>query len=166
MLKPEDNILSWTKSPFSSEIQNEAKKAYEDWKAVISSELVDAFAVPLTFGTGGIRGKIGNGIGKMNLYTVGRAALGFISYLRDTKKDASIVIAYDSRRLSKEFAELSAGIAAKLGVKVYIFPKVTPTPFSLMRFVITKPVVELSSQLPTTHQNTMDSKLILLMEDN
>ncbi|XDD53148.1 phospho-sugar mutase [Leptospira sp. WS4.C2] len=128
MLKPEDNILSWTKSPFSSEIQNEAKKAYEDWKAGISSELVDAFAVPLTFGTGGIRGKIGNGIGKMNLYTVGRAALGFISYLKDTKKDASIVIAYDSRRLSKEFAELSAGIAAKLGVKVYIFPKVTPTP--------------------------------------
>lgn len=128
MLKPEDNILSWTKSPFSSEIQNEAKKAYEDWKAGISSELVDAFAVPLTFGTGGIRGKIGNGIGKMNLYTVGRAALGFISYLKDTKKDASIVIAYDSRRLSKEFAELSAGIAAKLGVMVYIFPKVTPTP--------------------------------------
>ncbi|TGM61314.1 phospho-sugar mutase [Leptospira vanthielii] len=128
MLKPEDNILSWTKSPFSSEIQNEAKKAYEDWQAGITSELVDAFAVPLTFGTGGIRGKIGNGIGKMNLYTVGRAALGFISYLRDTKKDASIVIAYDSRRFSKEFAELSAGIAAKLGVKVYIFPKVTPTP--------------------------------------
>ncbi|TGL87332.1 phospho-sugar mutase [Leptospira congkakensis] len=128
MLKPEDNILSWTKSPFSSEIQNEAKKAYEDWKAGISSELVDAYATPLSFGTGGIRGKIGNGIGKMNLYTVGRAALGFISYLRDTKKDASIVIAYDSRRLSKEFAELSAGIAAKLGVKVYIFPKVTPTP--------------------------------------
>ncbi|MBM9592091.1 phospho-sugar mutase [Leptospira sp. 201903075] len=128
MLKPEDHILSWTKSPFSSEIQNEAKKAYEDWQKGESSELVDAFAVPLTFGTGGIRGKIGNGIGKMNLYTVGRAALGFISYLRDTKKDASIVIAYDSRRLSKEFAELSAGIAAKLGVKVYIFPKVTPTP--------------------------------------
>ncbi|TGL40960.1 phospho-sugar mutase [Leptospira perdikensis] len=128
MLKPEDNILSWTKSPFSSEIQNEAKKAYEDWKAGISSELVDAYASPLSFGTGGIRGKIGNGIGKMNLYTVGRAALGFISYLRDTRKNASIVIAYDSRRLSKEFAELSAGIAAKLGVKVYIFPKVTPTP--------------------------------------
>ncbi|TGK87873.1 phospho-sugar mutase [Leptospira noumeaensis] len=128
MLKPEDNILSWTKSPFSSEIQNEAKKALEDWKAGIRSELVDAYSSPLTFGTGGIRGKIGNGIGKMNLYTVGRAALGFISYLRDTKKDASIVIAYDSRRLSKEFAELSAGIAAKLGVKVYIFPKVTPTP--------------------------------------
>ncbi|MCW7467959.1 phospho-sugar mutase [Leptospira kanakyensis] len=128
MLKPEDNILSWTKSPFSSEIQNEAKKAYEDWKAGISSELVDAYVSPLSFGTGGIRGKIGNGIGKMNLYTVGRAALGFISYLRDTRKNASIVIAYDSRRLSKEFAELSAGIAAKLGVKVYIFPKVTPTP--------------------------------------
>lgn len=128
MLKPEDNILSWTKSPFSSEIQNEAKKAYEDWQKGVSSELVDAYATPLTFGTGGIRGKIGNGIGKMNLYTVGRAALGFISYLRDTQKNAAIVIAYDSRRLSKEFAELSAGIAAKLGVKVFIFPKVTPTP--------------------------------------
>ncbi|MGE8722172.1 phospho-sugar mutase [Leptospira terpstrae] len=128
MLKPEDNILSWTKSPFSSEIQNEAKKAYEDWQKGVSSELVDAYATPLTFGTGGIRGKIGNGIGKMNIYTVGRAALGFISYLRDTQKNASIVIAYDSRRLSKEFAELSAGIAAKLGVRVFIFPKVTPTP--------------------------------------
>ncbi|MCG6145782.1 phospho-sugar mutase [Leptospira bandrabouensis] len=128
MLKPEDNILSWTKSPFSSEIQNEAKKAYEDWKEGKSSELVDSYAVPLTFGTGGIRGKIGNGIGKMNLYTVGRAALGFISYLRDTQKNPSIVIAYDSRRLSKEFAELSAGIGARLGVKVFIFPKVTPTP--------------------------------------
>ncbi|TGM57643.1 phospho-sugar mutase [Leptospira biflexa] len=128
MLKPEDNILSWTKSPFSTEIQSEAKKAYEDWQKGITSELVDSYAHPLSFGTGGIRGKIGYGIGKMNLYTVGRAALGFLSYLRDTKKSPSIVIAYDSRRMSKEFAELSAGIGATLGVKVYLFPKVTPTP--------------------------------------
>ncbi|TGM31031.1 phospho-sugar mutase [Leptospira biflexa] len=128
MLKPEDNILSWTKSPFSTEIQSEAKKAYEDWQKGITSELVDSYAHPLSFGTGGIRGKIGYGIGKMNLYTVGRAALGFLSYLRDTKKSPSIVIAYDSRRMSKEFAELSAEIGATLGVKVYLFPKVTPTP--------------------------------------
>lgn len=128
MLKPEDNILSWTKSPFSTEIQSEAKKAYEDWQKGITSELVDSYAHPLTFGTGGIRGKIGNGIGKMNLYTVGRAALGFLDYLKDTKENPSIVIAYDSRRLSKEFAELSAGIGATLGVTVHLFPKVTPTP--------------------------------------
>ncbi|TGM74695.1 phospho-sugar mutase [Leptospira bouyouniensis] len=128
MLKPEDNILSWTKSPFSAEIQSEAKKAYEDWQKGITSELVDSYAHALSFGTGGIRGKIGNGIGKMNLYTVGRAALGFLGYLKDTKENPSIVIAYDSRRFSKEFAELSASIGATLGVTVYLFPKVTPTP--------------------------------------
>ncbi len=128
MLKPEDYILSWTKSPFSPEIQSEAKIAYEEWKQGKTSELVDSYSIPLSFGTGGIRGKLGNGVGKLNSYTIGRAALGFLSYLAETKKNPSIVIAYDSRRMSKEFAEISAGIGAKLGVTVYIFPKVTPTP--------------------------------------
>lgn len=128
MLKPEDYILSWTKSPFSKEIQTEAEKAYEEWKLGKPSDLVDSYSIPISFGTGGIRGKLGNGIGKLNIYTVGRAALGFLSYLAETKKNPHIVIAYDSRRMSKEFAEISAGIGAKLGVRVHLFPKVTPTP--------------------------------------
>jgi phosphomannomutase len=128
MLKPEDHILSWTKSPFSLEIQSEANLASAELKKGISSPLTDAFAIPLEFGTGGIRGKIGNGVGRMNPYTVGRAALGFVRHLVRQNKKSSIVIAYDSRRMSKEFAQVSAGIAAKHGVKVRVFPTVTPTP--------------------------------------
>lgn len=128
MLKPEDHILSWTKSPFSSEIKSEAKLALDELKKGISSPLTDAFGIPLEFGTGGIRGKIGNGVGRMNLYTVGRAALGFVRHLVKQYKNPSIVIAYDSRRMSIEFASISAGIAARHGVKVKIFPTVTPTP--------------------------------------
>lgn len=128
MLKPEDHIQSWTKSPFSSEIKSEANLALVEFKKGISSPLTDAFSIPLEFGTGGIRGKIGNGVGRMNLYTVGRAALGFVRHLIKQNKNPSIVIAYDSRRMSKEFANISAGIAARHGVKVKIFPSVTPTP--------------------------------------
>ncbi|TGN17626.1 phospho-sugar mutase [Leptospira idonii] len=128
MLKPEDHIQSWTKSPFSPEITSEAKQALADFQANLSTPLTDAFSIPLEFGTGGIRGEIGNGVGKMNVYTVGRAALGFARHLKKTHKKPSIVIAYDSRRMSKEFAEVSAGIAAKQGIKVKIFPSVTPTP--------------------------------------
>jgi phosphoglucomutase/phosphomannomutase len=128
MLKPEDHIQSWTKSPFSSEIKSEANLALDEFKKGVSSPLTDAFGIPLEFGTGGIRGKIGNGVGRMNLYTVGRAALGFVRHLMKQNKNPSIVIAYDSRRMSKEFATISAGIAARHGVKVKIFPTVTPTP--------------------------------------
>ncbi|MDF3821297.1 phospho-sugar mutase [Leptospira sp. 96542] len=128
MLKPEDNILAWTKSPFSAEIKTQAENALKDWQMGTASPEADAFATPLSFGTGGIRGKIGNGIGRMNLYTVGRAALGFLSYLKETSKNPEIVIAYDSRRMSVAFAETSAGIAAKLGIKVHLFTNVAPTP--------------------------------------
>ncbi|MDZ4727952.1 MAG: phospho-sugar mutase [Leptospira sp.] len=128
MLKPEDHIQSWTKSPFSLEIISEANLALDAYKNGTTSPLTDAYSVPLEFGTGGIRGKIGNGIGQMNVYTVGRAALGFVRHLAKKNKNASLIIAYDSRRMSKEFANVSAGIAAKHGLKVKVFPTVTPTP--------------------------------------
>ncbi len=128
MMKPEDHILSWTKSPFSSEIKSEANLALEEFKKGITTPNTDAFSIPLEFGTGGIRGKIGNGVGRMNLYTVGRAALGFVRHLLKQSKNPSMVIAYDSRRMSKEFASVSAGIAARHGIQVRIFPTVTPTP--------------------------------------
>ncbi|MBM9578676.1 phospho-sugar mutase [Leptospira sp. 201903070] len=128
MNHPESSILSWTKDPFSAIARKEASSALEKFKKGESGLEVEAFSVPLEFGTGGMRGRLGNGIGRMNEYTVGRAALGFISYLAKKNKKASIVIAYDSRRRSQEFAEVTAGIAASLGVKVVLFKEVTPTP--------------------------------------
>ncbi|WP_061243710.1 phospho-sugar mutase [Leptospira interrogans] len=124
----ESFILPWTQEPFPNTVRKEANLALEKFSRGESGPEVEAFSIPLEFGTGGMRGKLGNGIGRMNEFTVGRAALGFISYLSKKNKKASIVIAYDSRRRSKEFAEVTAGIAAYLGVKVILFKEVTPTP--------------------------------------
>lgn len=126
-MKPEDLILAWTKPPFSEPVQKEAEAALSAFRNGETSALTDAFSLPLEFGTGGIRGKMGSGVGRMNEFTVGRAALGFARHLAQKKK-AKIVIAYDSRHRSKEFAEVTAGIFAGLGISVKIFPKVTPTP--------------------------------------
>ncbi|TGL69087.1 phospho-sugar mutase [Leptospira kmetyi] len=128
MNHPESFIQSWTQEPFPSSVREEANFALKKFSQGESGADVEAFSIPLEFGTGGMRGRLGNGIGRMNEFTVGRAALGFVSYLSGKNKKASIVIAYDSRRRSKEFAEVTAGIAASLGVKVILFNEVTPTP--------------------------------------
>ncbi|MCC5813907.1 MAG: phospho-sugar mutase [Leptospira sp.] len=121
-------IQPWTKKPFPPSIQKEAENALRYFQKGNSHDLVDAYAYPLEFGTGGIRGKLGNGIGRMNEYTVGRAALGFSRYLVKKSKKPILVIAYDSREKSKKFCEVTAGIAASLGIQVYYFPEVAPTP--------------------------------------
>ncbi len=121
-------ILPWTQSPFPLKIQEEARRALEDFRSKSFTELTESYSVPLEFGTGGIRGKLGNGIGRMNEYTVGRAALGFSRYLVKKSKKPILVIAYDSRHMSRKFCEITAGIAARLGIQVYHFPEVTPTP--------------------------------------
>ncbi|MCZ8239685.1 MAG: phospho-sugar mutase [Leptospiraceae bacterium] len=127
-MNAKDLITSWTQEPFSPSIQSEAKIALEEFNSNKPSDLVEAYSIPLEFGTGGIRGKMGNGIGRMNAFTVGRAALGFSQYLIKKTKKPILVIAYDSRNNSKEFCEITAGIAAGLGIKVYFFPEVAPTP--------------------------------------
>jgi phosphoglucomutase len=127
-LSLKDMILSWTTEPFSKEIQSEAKAVLEAFEKGESSKEIEAYTIPLEFGTGGIRGVLGNGIGRMNEYTVGRAALGLSRFISQKYKKSKIVIAYDSRRKSKLFAEVTAGIAASHGIQVKVFPIVTPTP--------------------------------------
>jgi phosphomannomutase len=127
-MNQEEYILSWTKPPFSAEIQQDAERVLEEFKKGEKNADIEGYTVPLEFGTGGIRGIIGNGLGRMNVYTVGRVALGFFSYLKTKSKKPLVVISYDPRRMSTEFAEVSAGIAASLGIKVKLFSKVAPTP--------------------------------------
>lgn len=128
ILSKEDLIKSWTTTPFSDSIRKDAESVLKKFQSGESDMEVEAYTIPLEFGTGGIRGVIGNGIGRMNEYTVGRAALGFCRYLKSKSKKPMIVIAHDSRRKSREFAEVTAGVAATLGIKVKLFPIVTPTP--------------------------------------
>lgn len=90
--------------------------------------LEDCFYKDLSFGTAGLRGILGLGTNRMNIYTVGRATQGFAQYIKANFKNPSVVIAYDSRIMSKEFSELSAGIMAANNIKVYLFDKLSPTP--------------------------------------
>lgn len=93
--------------------------------------LIDAFYKDLEFGTGGIRGIMGAGSNRMNRYTVGNAAQGLANYLiKQYGKDADmkVVIGYDCRHNSQNFANITAGIMAGNGIKVYLFEALRPTP--------------------------------------
>ncbi len=121
-------ILDWAGPAFPMEIREEAARTYNDYDRGKRTDEIDNYATELSFGTGGLRGTIGNGPGQMNQWTVGRATLGMCNYLKTRFSEPSIVIAHDSRRMSREFAVTTAGVAASLGFKVYLFSDVAPTP--------------------------------------
>jgi len=93
-------------------------------------ELEDRFYKDLEFGTGGLRGIIGAGSNRMNVYTVGKATQGLAEYLLNKyyDEDISVSIAYDSRNMSKEFAEFAALTLCANGIKVNLFESLRPTP--------------------------------------
>ena len=94
-------------------------------------EIEDRFYQDLSFGTAGLRGKVGAGTNRMNFLTVGKASQGVADYIVSKGKEAcekGVVIAHDPRHFSKEFSKLAAGIFAANGIKVYTFPDLRPTP--------------------------------------
>ncbi|NLM36445.1 MAG: phospho-sugar mutase, partial [Clostridiales bacterium] len=114
----------WVNSQFIDEKTKGELLAIKDEK-----EIEDRFYKDLEFGTGGLRGVIGAGSNRMNIYTVGKATQGFADYLRSKYgKEASVVIAHDSRNMSKEFAETAAAILSANEIKVYLFESLRPTP--------------------------------------
>ncbi|MCR5216538.1 MAG: phospho-sugar mutase [Lachnospiraceae bacterium] len=95
------------------------------------TELEERFYQNLSFGTAGLRGKVGVGTNRMNVYTVGRATQGIADYIAshgEEAKQKGVVIAHDPRHYSREFCELAAGILAANGIRVYTFPSLRPTP--------------------------------------
>ncbi len=92
------------------------------------NEIFESFYKDLEFGTAGLRGILGAGTNRMNIYTVGKASEGFAKYLKENFENPSIAIAYDSRINSELFAWVSARIMAKNGIKVYIYNELMPTP--------------------------------------
>lgn len=94
-------------------------------------EKEDAFYRNLEFGTGGMRGVVGPGTNRMNIYTIRKANEGFAKYLLGLGEDAKergVVIAYDCRHFSPEFAMESAKVMASHGIKAYVFESLRPTP--------------------------------------
>ena len=112
----------WLQNAKEKEILDELKSVAENPK-----EMEDRFYKALSFGTGGLRGIIGAGTNRMNVYTVGKATFGLAEYLLETGGN-SIAIAYDSRNKSAEFARLAAEIMSAKGIKAYLFSELTPTP--------------------------------------
>lgn len=97
-------------------------------KVTDKDDIYDRFYKELEFGTGGLRGVIGAGTNRMNVYTVGKATQGFANYINKKHSNATVAIGYDSRIKSDVFARTAAGIFAANGIKVYIFPELMPTP--------------------------------------
>lgn len=92
-------------------------------------EIEDRFYKDLEFGTGGLRGVIGNGTNRMNIYTVRKATQGLANFIKkENAADRGVAIAYDSRRMSPEFADEAALCLNANGIKAYIFPSLRPTP--------------------------------------
>lgn len=119
----------WVDSPlYDKETQAEVKAMIE---ADDKTPLIDSFYRTLEFGTGGLRGIMGAGTNRMNIYTVGAATQGLSNYLNKNFKDLeqiSVVVGHDCRNNSRLFAETSANIFSANGIKVYLFDDMRPTP--------------------------------------
>ena len=90
--------------------------------------MTDAFFQDLAFGTAGLRGVIGAGTNRMNVYTVGRATQGFSDYLNATFENPTVAIARDSRNKGEDFVRRAASVFAANGVVVYVYPRISPVP--------------------------------------
>lgn len=120
---------------FKDKYKNWLAFADDDTKAELLSlkddekEIEDRFYKDLAFGTGGLRGVMGAGSNRMNKYTVGKATFGLANYLKSKYSgEIKIALAYDSRNNSRYFAEVSAGIFANCGFKVYLYDTLVPVP--------------------------------------
>ena len=106
----------------NEEIKNELRNIKDE------KEIEDRFYKDLDFGTGGLRGIIGAGNNRMNVYTVSKATQGFANYLNESFENPSVAVAYDSRNMSKEFATAAALTLCANGVKVFLYESLRPTP--------------------------------------
>lgn len=115
------NVAEWLEGNYDPATKAAIRKMGEN-------ELVDAFYKPLTFGTGGMRGIMGVGCNRFNLYTVAAAVQGLAHYLAKQNGERSVLVGYDSRHQSREFAEEAAKVLAGNGIKVFLFSELRPTP--------------------------------------
>ena len=120
-----ENYESWLENPYF----DEATKAELRGIAGDEKEIEERFYMDLEFGTAGLRGVIGAGTNRMNIYTVRKATQGLANYIAKVNaKEKGVAIAYDSRRMSPEFADEAALCLAANGIKAYVFESLRPTP--------------------------------------
>ena len=105
-------------------------EVYSELDAIRNDEaaIEDRFYRELEFGTGGLRGVLGAGTNRMNIYTVAKATQGYSNYLKKQATQPSVAVGYDSRINSTLFAETAAAVFAANGIRVHLYPKLMPTP--------------------------------------
>lgn len=118
-----DTYRRWVELVQDAELSAELQAVSGDEKAI-----EDRFYRELEFGTGGLRGVLGAGTNRMNIYTVAKATQGYSNFLRRTVKAPSVAIAYDSRIHSDLFAHTAAAVFAANGIQVHIYSRLMPTP--------------------------------------
>ena len=142
------NYEYWCTSPIFDDATKSELKSLEGNE----DEIFDRFYRELEFGTGGLRGVIGAGTNRMNFYTVGKATQGLANFINKQGAAAKgVAIAFDSRRMSPEFADTAACVLAANGIKAYIFDSLRPTPelsFALRILGCTAGIVVTASHNP------------------
>ena len=122
-----ERAKGWLTDLYDAETQKQVKEMLDN----NPEELVESFYRNLEFGTGGLRGIMGAGTNRMNIYTVAMATQGFANYIKKMnpdRNDLSIAISYDGRNNSPAFANITADVMSANGIKVYIFDCLRPTP--------------------------------------
>ncbi len=123
-----EKAQQWLAEGYDAETQAEVRRMLD---AEDKTELIESFYKDLEFGTGGLRGIMGAGSNRMNIYTVGAATQGLANYLKEAFKDLpeiSVAVGHDVRHNSRKFAEIVADIFSANGIKVYLFDSFRPTP--------------------------------------
>ena len=123
MSKEQAELRRWLEKVTDPELSAELLSIRNEEK-----EVHERFYRSLEFGTGGLRGELGAGTNRMNIYTVRQATQGFAAYLLTQNKTPSAAISYDSRHKSDVFARETARVLAANGVRVYLYPRLMPTP--------------------------------------
>lgn len=118
---------AWLKGDYDEETKSQVRAMLE---ADDKTELVESFYKDLEFGTGGLRGIMGAGSNRMNIYTVGAATQGLANYINQhfAGHDPAVVVGHDCRNNSRKFAEIAADIFSANGIKTYLFESLRPTP--------------------------------------
>mgnify|MGYP002603946542 CR=1 FL=1 len=123
-----EKALAWLTDQYDEATRAEVKQMLE---AEDPTQLIESFYKDLEFGTGGLRGIMGAGTNRMNIYTVGAATQGLANYLKEAFPDMpqiSVVVGHDVRNNSRKFAEIVANIFSANGIKAYLFDSFRPTP--------------------------------------
>ncbi len=141
----------WLDGNYDTETKEAVRRMID---AEDKTELIESFYRDLEFGTGGLRGIMGAGTNRMNIYTVGAATQGLSNYLKaqfDNLPQISVVIGHDCRNNSRKFAEISADIFSANGIKVYLFEDLRPTPeisFAIRHFGCQSGIILTASHNP------------------